>query len=254
MSKEIIYSFREYQEKYNSLLDEYFLEYEEIEDIDFIDNEIKNYQICLKLVNFPIDKIFNAFWRVEYEINLKAFSIPQEAYDFIYENENDNYYYKIYKDIVKPFGTLVLNTDVEKKIKQVRLMFPKIISFLETKKSAIGTTSRLGYPATENKQLKKLNDFVFNISDKVTFVQELKLMFPNEKGKTLKAIINILKVQNILIIGDREFKAFYDALKIEFNRDIGTYTSINDVKEIHEQITTPIESKVKLLINKHKTY
>ncbi len=62
MSKEIIYSFREYQEKYNSLLDEYFLEYEEIEDIDFIDNEIKNYQICLKLVNFPIDKIFNAFW------------------------------------------------------------------------------------------------------------------------------------------------------------------------------------------------
>lgn len=139
MSKEIIYSFREYQEKYNSLLDEYFLEYEEIEDIDFIDNEIKNYQICLKLVNFPIDKIFNAFWRVEYEINLKAFSIPQEAYDFIYENENDNYYYKIYKDIVKPFGTLVLNTDVEKKIKQVRLMFPKIISFLETKKTELET-------------------------------------------------------------------------------------------------------------------
>lgn len=139
MSKEIIYSFREYQEKYNSLLDEYFLEYEEIEDIDFIDNEIKNYQICLKLVNFPIDKIFNAFWRVEYGINLKAFSIPQEAYDFIYENENDNYYYKIYKDIVKPFGTLVLNTDVEKKIKQVRLMFPKIISFLETKKTELET-------------------------------------------------------------------------------------------------------------------
>nr|WP_315160713.1 hypothetical protein [uncultured Flavobacterium sp.] len=145
MSKEIIYSFREYQEKYNSLLDEYFLEYEEIEDIDFIDNEIKNYQICLKLVNFPIDKIFNAFWRVEYGINLKAFSIPQEAYDFIYENENDNYYYKIYKDIVKPFGTLVLNTDVEKKIKQVRLMFPKIISFLETKKTELETNLKLNH-------------------------------------------------------------------------------------------------------------
>lgn len=255
MSKEIIYSLKEYQEKYNSSLEKYFLEYKEIEEIDFINDEIEKYNICLQIINFPIRVAFSWFFRIEYGINLKTFSIPQETFDFIYANENADYYYKIYNDIIEPVKqNHSLKEDCERKIKQTRLIFPKIISFLQAKKIAIGTTSRLGYPATENKQLKKLNDFVFNISDKVTFVQELKLLFPNEKGKTLKAIINILKVQNILIIGDREFKAFYDALKIEFNRDIGTYTSINDVKEIHEQITTPIESKVKLLINKHKTY
>lgn len=142
MDKEIIYSFKEYQEKYNTLLDKFFLENEEIEEIDFIDDEIKNYKICFKLVNFPIDKIFNTFWRIEYGINLKTFSVPQEAYDFIFANENNYYYYKIYNDIVKPSGVLIAYTDVEKKIKQIRLMFPKIISFLETKKSELETNSQ----------------------------------------------------------------------------------------------------------------
>ncbi len=137
MSKEIIYSIKEYQEKYNSSLDKYFLEYKEIEEIDFINDEIEKYNICLRLVNFPIDKIFNTFWRVEYGINLKSFTISQETYDFIFADENDEYYYKIYNDIVETSRTSGAKIDIEKKIKQARLMFAKIISFLETKKTEL---------------------------------------------------------------------------------------------------------------------
>jgi hypothetical protein len=137
MSKEIIYSNKEYQEKYNSSLDKYFLEYKEIEEIDFIIDEIKKYNVCLILVNFPIDKIFNTFWRVEYGINLKSFTISQETYDFIFADENDEYYYKIYNDIVETLRTSGTKIDIEKKIKQARLMFVKIISFLETKKKEL---------------------------------------------------------------------------------------------------------------------
>ncbi|MFV8388125.1 hypothetical protein [Flavobacterium sp. LB1P71] len=143
MDKEIIYSFKEYHEKYTSLWEKYFLEYDEIEEMDFIINEIENYNICLKLVNFPIDKIFNRFWRVEFGINLKSFTISQEVYDFIFADENDDYYYKIYKDIVETSRTSESKIVIEKKIKQTRLIFPKIISFLETKKSELETPSQI---------------------------------------------------------------------------------------------------------------
>ena len=240
MSKEIIYSFKEYQEKYTLALVDFCIN-TEFDEIDFITTEIDCYNVYLTSLS--------VYKRIRHRFPGDPFLDE----DTIFLNTNCASYDFIVEALKNKALSESLNT-TDGIISNYKIHFSKIILFLETKKSAIGTTSRLGYPATENKQLKKLNDFVFNISDKVTFVQELKLMFPNEKGKTLKAIINILKVQNILIIGDREFKAFYDALKIEFNRDIGTYTSINDVKEIHEQITTPIESKVKLLINKHKTY
>ena len=143
MSKEIIYSIKEYQEKYNSSWEKYFLEYEEIEEIDFINDEIENYNICLRLVNFPIDKIFNTFFRVEFGINLKSFTISKEAYDFIFADENDDYYYKIYNDIVETSRISGAKIDIEKKIKQARLMFAKIISFLETKKAGHGTNNQM---------------------------------------------------------------------------------------------------------------
>lgn len=167
MSKEIIYSFKEYQEKYNSSLDKYFLEYKEIEEIDFINVEIEKYNICLRLVNFPIDKIFNTWWRVEYGINLKSFTISQEAYDFIFADENDDYYYKIYNDIVETSRESEAKIGIEQKIKQVRLMFPKILSFLENKKSELETnliTIPSTVPAPENDLNKTIEnvEFLFN--------------------------------------------------------------------------------------------
>lgn len=200
-------------------------------------------------------------------------TLQQYKYDYLdildfYKSKNvDNdevtfidYEIGLIKDYIKPVTQNikteletkgVLDLEVELNIKPYISSYKKIISFLEAKKSELGNKIPLSH--IENKQLKTFQDFVFNINDKEMFVKELKLLFPNEKGKPLKAIINILKTEHILIIGAGEFKAFYEVLKIEFNRNIGTYTSINDVKEIHKDITTPIENKVRPLINKYKT-
>ena len=43
MNKEIIFSAKEYKEKYNDLLQSYLLEYEDYEEIDFINIEIQRY-------------------------------------------------------------------------------------------------------------------------------------------------------------------------------------------------------------------
>lgn len=138
MDREIIYSFKEYQEKYSSSLHKCFLQYEEIEEIDFIITEIEKYNICLQIINFPIQVAFNKFFRIEYGSNLKTFSIPQEIFDFIFANQNADYYYKIYSDLI---GSIIQSPstmkDGERKIKQTRLIFPKIISFLETKKNKL---------------------------------------------------------------------------------------------------------------------
>jgi hypothetical protein len=40
MDKEIIFSAKEYKEKYNDLLETYLLEYEDYEEIDFVNTEI----------------------------------------------------------------------------------------------------------------------------------------------------------------------------------------------------------------------
>ncbi len=187
-----------------------------------------------------------------------------------YKNKNiDNdeesfidYEIRLIKEFIKPVLENIktelelkcgLDFEIEFEVKPYISSYNKIISFLETKKSELSNKTPLSNIATEDKRLKTFQDFVFSINNKEMFVKELKLLFPNEKGKSLKAIINILKTERILIIGAGEFKAFYEALKIEFNRNIGTYNSINDVKEIHEDITTPIENKVRPLINKYKT-
>lgn len=107
--------------------------------------------------------------------------------------------------------------------------------------------------ASKSDEVKKtLFDFIFNIDDKETFINELKITFPTEKGIGIKAIVNILKENGVLIIGAREFNNFYEELKNHFKRNIGSYTSINAVKNIDKEVLQPIENKLKPLINKYK--
>lgn len=104
----------------------------------------------------------------------------------------------------------------------------------------------------EDKPKKTLNDYFRNIKDLDNFIENLKKAFPTEKGKTFKAIFNKLNDNEILLIPDREFSKFLKLFKKAFDRDIGEYQSINDVKNIDTEFYTKIEQKLKPLINKHK--
>lgn len=105
------------------------------------------------------------------------------------------------------------------------------------------------------KPTKTILDFIHNVDDKVCFLDKLKTIFPTEKGQNIKAIITLLEQENILIIGGREFKAFYLELTNYFDRDLGSRQSINDVKfeDIHKSIIDPIQKKLNQLIIKYKT-
>jgi hypothetical protein len=75
---------------------------------------------------------------------------------------------------------------------------------------------------------KTLFDFITNVNDKKKFVNDLKSNFKSEFGISFKILIELLKEEKIILQGDREFKKLYNAIKVNFNRDIGTYVSLND--------------------------
>lgn len=104
------------------------------------------------------------------------------------------------------------------------------------------------------KPKKSLFEFIHNIEDKEAFLQDLKNTFPTEIGKSIKAIIVLLKKDKCLIHNDREFSDVVNAIKIFFNRDIGSIQSIRDAKNTDDKIfIEPIELKLNPLIIKHKT-
>lgn len=109
----------------------------------------------------------------------------------------------------------------------------------------------------ENDKAKKLKkvllQFIHNIKNKEEFIQELKETFPTEIGKSIKAIIDILRDEKILVYGTKEFKNLYEEIKLNFNREIGTYNSIQNVKIVDEETTDTVRKKLTTLIIKYKT-
>jgi hypothetical protein len=92
---------------------------------------------------------------------------------------------------------------------------------------------------TEKKEVKELQNegienFIINVSDKTEFLKKLGANFKNQKGRTFKILIELLKENEVLAIGSMEFKKFYKAIKPHFEQNIGSYQSIND-KYNHEQ-------------------
>ena len=109
------------------------------------------------------------------------------------------------------------------------------------------------------KKAKALNDYISNVKDKEAFAKDLKDTFNNEKGIPFKIMIELLKAENILLIGNRDFLGFYRIINPFFNRDIGTYTALNDgYKHTADEQTKYfqeiqiIEQKLKPLIIRHK--
>jgi hypothetical protein len=145
-------------------------------------------------------------------------------------------------------------------LKRFEIIEPDKLSLIENKRFEFYNDfllNRLEQPQQTQtlKPIKTLNDFFINIDEdnKENFYNELKEIFPTEIGKSIKVIIDELAVQNMLVIGAREFKAFHAELGKTFNRDIGTYQSIQNIKNIHKVSSEPIKIKLNSLIIKYKS-
>lgn len=87
---------------------------------------------------------------------------------------------------------------------------------------------------------------------KDTFLQELKSTFNIEFGRSIKALIEVLEKNNLLIIPNRQNRKFIELLGKHFERKIGSYQSINDVKDITQFDLDPIELKLNIILDKIK--
>ncbi len=107
-----------------------------------------------------------------------------------------------------------------------------------------------------NQKKQTFEEFLFKITDKENFIQELKDLFPTEKGKSIRAMIELLKDEGLLTYGTKEFKDLYKGIKHSFNRNIGTYQSVKDPKkaDLYNDIETmsQVRSKLTQLISKYK--
>jgi hypothetical protein len=235
MDIEIIYSLKEYQEIYTISLDKYLLEYEESEKIDFVNSEIKKYSICLHIINFPKETAFNRFFRIESKwMDLQAFSLTQEILDFIFSNENDNYYFKMYHDLIGSHnGT---SGDCERKVIQTRLIFPKIISFLQNKKSELDAVK------TETEKLS-----VKQIALKLAY-EEVDITKENANGIIQKygytSGHNLYQEYNKVWSSKKRITDPNETLKVLLNK-IDLFESVAEI--VSPELKEKVEDEIKLL-------
>ena len=102
-------------------------------------------------------------------------------------------------------------------------------------------------------------DFTDNVNDKIAFAQELKEAFNIEMGIDFRIMIELLKDNKIIRIGDRKFRLFHNLATLHFDRDIGSYSGVNDKylhtesdKKIHSKKIKIINEKLQPLIDKYK--
>lgn len=120
MEKKVIFTLKEYKERYNEILESFICEYEDYEEIDFINEEIEKYKIYLKNTKL-VD-------HGTYTDNYKPF-VLLEGWDIVDEIINkieiDTLDHKGNKHGVRYDALLCRKLDIS---------FTKIISFLENKK------------------------------------------------------------------------------------------------------------------------
>lgn len=184
MNLNIIYSAQEYSKEYEVLKSQYFSRFKEVEELDFINTEIENYNLYNKIVKLPIDKAFNRWCQIDLGIDLKTLSLNQELKDFVMENHE--VYCKIYYDIVGKYHLINIENvgknhlpNIE--IAQLRLSFPKISSFLYNKKSEIEKPkiNIESYP-----EIDLIEETEINLPYKIAILKELGF-FELEKIKKL---------------------------------------------------------------------
>lgn len=102
----------------------------------------------------------------------------------------------------------------------------------------------------ENNNYNLLKSFFLKQYDLDSLLLGLKEAFSIEKGKDIKIITVILIEYKILVIPDKKFRLFYNCLKKFFDRNIGTYASINDYKTIHLADKNIIKVKIDDLLQR----
>lgn len=93
------------------------------------------------------------------------------------------------------------------------------------------------------KPTKSFYDFLLH-ADKVALGNEIKKEFTTEKGKAIRILIESMKIMEppMLSHGDREKNALYEAMKLFFCHNIGSYNGIFNYNYSEEYDATDVEA------------
>jgi hypothetical protein len=171
--------------------------------------------------------------------NVQFYNYSQSTYDYrmiswISKNNDDSHFYALYLKKIIEFLETELITEIENFERNLKIIIK-----------------------TENiepkKPTKTILDFIHNVNDKNSFLNDLKIHFPTEQGKSIKAIIDLLDKEGIIIYGTKEFKPLLTEIQLFFNRNLGTYQSVQNVKIVDSETIGIVYRKLKPLIIQHKT-
>ena len=121
---------------------------------------------------------------------------------------------------------LLLHSYLEILIKKIKIYFDVPSCEITSKKDETFSLST----KNDKKKSKQFHDY-FSCENPIALAEKLKSKFQTEKGKKIKILIDILVEKKKIEILPREYKNFYNKMKEYFGRDIGSYNSIQNVKD-----------------------
>lgn len=143
MSKEIIYSKNEYETNYNKLLENFKSTFEEVDEIDFIKDEIQDYKLYSLIVASRTNVVFNPIFNVFTGSASAEEGYAEEVLNFL--KDNKSIYFSI-REVIglhpEAWSLWVKIEDIDIKVKQLRLGFSKILNFLEERKLSLETETK----------------------------------------------------------------------------------------------------------------
>ena len=196
--------------------------------------------------------------------NIGQFDIKIKDY---FLNKNSSVALKEYclKVIKESFYFLNNNLYIEFEKCPIQSDYENLLFKLENSISSKDIESALLVFSDSKKRDIKFNDendfvdFIDNVNDKIAFAQELKKAFNIEMGIDFRIMIELLKDNKIIKIGDGKFKLFHGLATVYFDRSIGHYSGVNDKyhhnesdKKIHSKKIRIINEKLQPLIDKYK--
>jgi hypothetical protein len=195
MNKEIIFSAKEYKEKYNDLLQSHLLEYEDYEEIDFINIEIENYEEYIGILD-------------ELEIKINDTSDYQLNSGYI-------------ESLLETFELLDFEgcIDYNKRDRSI-LSFTKIIDFLKIKKQNPKNENNLNWNGSQIEFIELVKALIENGNIKGTQTETIKSLSNifnfkiNNENKTINDIKNRNNGSETLFL-DKLKKTLFDYITLE---------------------------------------
>ena len=196
MNKEIIFSAKEYKEKYNDLLETYLLEYEDYEEIDFVNTEIQRYNDSIndleQLENY-IQEIVNRDWTPP----------------------------NVNKTLLKMCCNEFFDGGIDyKKRDRSILSFTKIIEFLDIKKQNPKNENNLNWNGSQIEFIELVKALIENGNIKGTQTETIKSLSNifnfkiNNENKTINDIKNRNNGSETLFL-DKLKKTLFDYITLE---------------------------------------